>query len=74
MVNAIETIYSHELDKDFRLRFCVNSWIQQETPEEDWKTHQLKHYEYNNKDEDNSLNDKTFYVEDSGLINADKTS
>ena len=35
-----------------RLKFCVGSWIQQETPEEGYRTYKPKHYEYNNKDKD----------------------
>ena len=41
------------LNKERGLKFRVCSQIWQ-TPEEGWKTYQLKH-EYNNKDEDNSL-------------------
>ena len=39
----------------------VGSRVQQETPEEGWRTYQPNCCEYNNKDEDNSLkilNDK----------------
>ena len=32
------------------------STVRQEGPEEGWRAHQLKYWEYNNKDEDNSLN------------------
>ena len=65
MVNAIRTIYSSGLKKEFNLRFCVGSWVQHETPEESWRIHQPKYCEYNNKDEDyspNTLNDKNDQV------------
>ena len=42
-------------------KFHVGSWVEHVTPEEGRNTHQPKHYEDNNKDEDNScntLNDK----------------
>ena len=42
--------------KGFELKFSVGSRIWQETLEEGWKTHRPKRCEYNNKDEDNSLN------------------
>ena len=51
----------HGLNKGCHLKFCVDSRVQQETPEEGQRTYQLKRCEYNNKDEDNSpktLNDK----------------
>ena len=56
MVNKIRTIYPHGSNKEFSLRFCVGSRVQHETPEEGQQTYWLKHYEYNNKDENNSLN------------------
>ena len=56
MVNGIRTISPHELNKGFSLNFCEGSRIQQDTPVEGPRTKQLKHCEYNNKDEDNSLN------------------
>ena len=37
------------------LKFCIDSRVQQETPEEGLKTYQLKHCVYNDKDEDNSI-------------------
>ena len=55
MVNEIRTIYPCGINKGFGLKFCVGSWVWQETPE-DQRIHQLKHSEYNNKDENNSLN------------------
>ena len=47
------------LNKGCGSKFCVGSQVQQETPEEGWRTYKLK-CEYN-KDEDSSpktLNDK----------------
>ena len=44
-------IYPHGLNKGFSLKFCIGSWIQDETPEEGSKKYQPKH-EYNNEDED----------------------
>ena len=44
------------LNKGIGLRFCVDSLVQQETPEDGQRMHWPKHYEY--KDEDNSPNDK----------------
>ena len=63
MVNGIRTIYPYRLIKEFGSKFHVGSWVQHETPEDSWRTHQLKHCEYNNKDEDNRqnmLNDKNY--------------
>ena len=51
----------HGLDKRCDPKFCVGFQVQQETPEEGWRTYWSKHCEYNNKNEDNSpktLNDK----------------
>ena len=48
------------LNKGSDLKFCVGFQVRQETHEEPQKTHQLKWWEYNNKDNDNSpytLND-----------------
>ena len=39
-----------------QLKVYVGSQVEYETPEEDRRTHWLKHCEYNNKDEDNNLN------------------
>ena len=55
IVNRIIAIYPHGLNKEFSLKFSVDSWVWQETPENDWRTHQLK-CEYNSKKEDNSQN------------------
>ena len=63
MVIEIKASEPHELNKGRGSKFHVSSQAQQETPEEGWWTHHLKHYEYNNKDEDNSpktLNDKNY--------------
>ena len=52
---------NHGLNNRRGSTFCISSRVQQETPEEGWRTHQPKRCEYNNKDEDNSpnvLNDK----------------
>ena len=38
------------------MKFCVGSRVQQEIPEEGQRMHWLKCCDYNNKDEDNSLN------------------
>ena len=46
--------------ENFSMSFCVGSRVQQ-TPEEGWRTYQLKRCGNDNKDEDNSpktLNDK----------------
>ena len=55
MVNGIRTFCPSELNKGFSSKFRVGSGVQ-ETPEEDRKTIQPKHREYNNKDEDNCAN------------------
>ena len=36
--------------------FCVGFQVQHETPEEGQRTYQSKHSEYNNEEDDNSLN------------------
>ena len=62
VVNGIRTMYSSGLIKGFSSKFCMGSYVQNETPEEGWRMHQLKRCVYNNEDEDNSLNilsDKT---------------
>ena len=56
MVNGIRIIYSCGLNKRFSLKFCVGSGCQHETPEEDRRTYQLKRWEYNKEDKENSLN------------------
>ena len=53
------------LNKLFGLKFHVASRVQQETAEEGWSAHQLKHWESNSNDEDNSLNnlnDKNYWA------------
>ena len=65
MVNEIRTLYSCGLNKGFNSKFSVGFRVWQETPEESWRTHQLKRCKYSNKDEDNSqnfLNDKGVFV------------
>ena len=45
-------------------KFCEGSWVQQ-TPEEGWRTYQLKRCGNNNKDKDNSpknFNDIYIYI------------
>ena len=55
MICGIRTIYSCELNKGFGSKFCVGSKVWHKTPEEGQKVHQLKHCEYINNNEDNSL-------------------
>ena len=65
MVNRIGTVYPCDSNKGFSSRFCVDSRIRHETPEEGLKTYQLKRCEYNNKDEVNGpniLNDIYIYI------------
>ena len=60
IANGIRTGNPCGFNKECSLKFCVGSQVQQ-TPEECWKTYQLKSCGNNNKDEDNSpkiLNDK----------------
>ena len=64
MVNRIRIIYSCELNKGFGSKFFVDSQVWQETFKVGWRMHQPKHFEYNNKDEDNNsntLNDNNFF-------------
>ena len=56
MVNRIGTVYPWGSNKGFSSRFCVDSQVWHETPEEGWRTYQLQYYDYNNKDEVNSPN------------------
>ena len=59
MVNGIRASDPYGLNK--------GSQVQQETPEEGQRIYQLKHCEYNSKDEDNSqktLNDKNSHLLD----------
>ena len=60
MANRIRTIDPREFNKGGSSKFHEGSWVRQ-TPEDGWRTYQLKRCENNNKDEDNSpktLNDK----------------
>ena len=50
MVNRIGTVDPGGSNKGFSSRFCVNSWVRHETPEEGRWTYQLKR-DYNNQDE-----------------------
>ena len=63
--NRIETVYPCGPNKEFTLRFCVNSRIQHETSEEDRKTYRPKPCDYNNKGKVNSPNilSNDFYTE-----------
>ena len=65
MANGIRASNLHGLNKGHGSNSCVASRVWQETPEESWRTYQLKHCEYDNKDEDSSLktlNDKNIHV------------
>ena len=55
MVNRVGTIYLYGSNKGFCVRFYVDSQIQHEIPEEDQRTYQQEHCDYNNKDEVNHL-------------------
>ena len=44
------------LNKGPGWKFCVDSRVRHETPEEGRRTYRLKHCEYNNEDKKNSLN------------------
>ena len=64
MINVIKTSVPYGLNKGHGLKFCIGFQVWQ-TPEEGWKTFWVKHWEYNNKDEDNSsktLNNNTHQV------------
>ena len=53
-----------ELDKKVPEFQKESSRVRQEASEEGRRAHRLKHHEYNNKDEDNSLNNlNIYYVE-----------
>ena len=54
MVNGLSTSKSHGLNKGHGSKLHVGSWVQQ-TTEEGWRKYCPKCWEYNNKDEDNSL-------------------
>ena len=60
IVKRIRASDPHGLNKGCGLKFPVGSQVQQETPEEGWRTYLVKR-EYNTKYEDNrpkTLNDK----------------
>ena len=63
-VNEIRTIYPCRLNKEIGSKFCVSSQVQQEIAEEGWKTNQLKHSKYDNKDDNspNILNDENYHA------------
>ena len=56
MINRIGTVYPCGSNKGFSSKFCVDSQVWHERPEEGRRTSQSKHCDYNNKDEVNSLN------------------
>ena len=68
MVNGITTINPCGLNKEFSSRFCLDSRVRHETPEEGRRTYRPEHCEYNIEDEvysQNILSDKKqfFYVD-----------
>ena len=56
MVNRIGSFYPCGSKNEFSWKFCVDSRVWHETPEEGRRTYQLKRCDYNNKDEVNSPN------------------
>ena len=50
MVNRIGTVNPRGTNKGFTSRFCMDSRVRHETPEESQRTYRPKHWEYNNKD------------------------
>ena len=48
-------VCSHGLNKGFGLKFLEGYWLWQKAPEESWRMEQMKHYDYNNQDEDNII-------------------
>ena len=56
MVNRIRTVYPGGSNKGFSSRFCVDSRVRYETPEEGRGIYWPKHGDYSNKHEDNSPN------------------
>ena len=56
MVNRIGTVYPCDSNKEFSSRFCVDSQVWHETPEEGRRTYWPKRCDCNNKDEVNSPN------------------
>ena len=54
-----------DCSKGFGSKFYMDSQVQHERPEKSWRTHRPEHCEYNNENEDNSLNipsDKTLLL------------
>ena len=71
MVYEIRTSEPRGLNKEHGSKFRVGSRVRQETPEEVRRTYRPKRCEYNNKDEDNSLetlNDKKVVTLDIKLV------
>ena len=56
MANRIGAVYPCGSNKRLSLRFFVDYWVRDETPEEGRRTYRPKRCEHNNKDEINSLN------------------
>ena len=52
----MKTIYLHRLNKGFGSKFCVDSWVQHETPEQNWRMHWMKCCENNSKYENHNPN------------------
>ena len=59
MVIGVEAGFPLELNKGPSSKFRLGSKVRQETPEEGWRTHQPKRFEYSHKDDDNSLKNLT---------------
>ena len=55
-VIRIGTVYPRGLYKGLNLRFCVDSWVQQETHEESRRIYWLKRCKDANEDQDNCPN------------------
>ena len=55
MENETMTVFSHGLNKVFRLKFPESYQLWQKIPEEGWRVQQSKHCWYNNHDEENNL-------------------
>ena len=60
--DGIRTICPCGLNKGFSLKFCLDSQVRHEKPEEGWRVHRPKHCEYSNKDEDSSLNILDYFI------------
>ena len=71
-INRIGTLYRCGSNKEFSSRFCEESWVQHETPEEAQRTYRLKRCDYKNKDEVNCLNilnnDTFFFILLSSIV------